>query len=112
MGAGLITAAPALAYPPGTPIDVSINREVVPPEGRFRVVVSDAEPGCKMAVRVYNRKDRKIRVSKGFINDEGRRGAVIRMPRNTGEFRVTVTNYGKNGACEKTTTSFTVVVAD
>lgn len=110
LGAGLIVTAPAQAYPPGVPTDVEVSREVVPPGGKTRVVVDDAQPECKVAVRVFNRNGKKLRVKKFFVNDEGRAATRVGLPRKPRRYIVQVSIYGLQGTCERENFRYSVRV--
>ena len=110
LGAGLIVSAPAQAYPPGVPTDVEVSREVVPPGGKTRVVINDAQPECKVAVRVFNRKGVKKSVKKFFVNDEGTAATQVTLPGKPSRYRVRVSLYGLQGTCDKENFSYNVRV--
>lgn len=97
MGAGLLLAPPAFAYPPGTPTEPVVSRNVVRPGGGVGAGANNVDPQCLVAVRVFNPNGNRTSVQRRLVPDSNFRVRVRAfVGQAAGIWTVRTTVYGAN----------------
>jgi len=97
MGAGLLLAPPAMAYPAGQETEPVVGREVVNPRGSTAAGAVNVDPVCLVAVRVFNPNGRRTSTQKRLVPDSNFRVLTrAQMGTRSGFWTIRTTIYGNN----------------
>ena len=69
---GLVAAPAASAYPPGKQQKTEVNKSQVRQDGRFKAVVVNAQPGCRVTFTVVNANGKVVDSRTGKVGKKGR----------------------------------------
>lgn len=69
---GLLVAPAASAYPPGKQQKTELNKSEIREGGRFKAVVVNAQPGCRVSFTIRNANGREVAKRTGTIGNKGR----------------------------------------